>query len=161
MTRYLKRAGNAVLLAAVMDPGPLPGAAVALFVGVAGQQGDQRNQVEAAEHADADHELLQLLLVALVVLDDLAHVVERDDAGQDEEEADDHAHAQRRQDEVAQGVQVVEPHEANAADVVPFHLVQSQQHDGEQARDPPGCRVEPHLHTNRKSNNIHGLMLNC
>lgn len=125
-----------------------------LFIRVAGQEGDQRNQVEAAEHADADHELLQLLLVALVMLDDLTNVVERHDAGQDEEEADYDAHAQRGQDEVAQGVQVVESDKANAADVVPFHLVQSQQHDGEQPRDPPGCRVEPHLHTNNMSNNI-------
>lgn len=77
---------------------------MALLVRVARQQGNQGNQVEAAEHADANHELLQLLLVALVVLDDLTHVVERDDAGQDEEEADDDAHAQRGQDEVAQGV---------------------------------------------------------
>lgn len=127
---------------------------MALLVRVTRQQGDQRNQVEAAEHADADHELLQLFLVALVVLDDLTHVVERDDAGQDKEEADDDAHAQRGQDKVAQGVQVVEAHEANAADVVPLHLVQSQQHDGERPGDAPGCRMEPHLHTNSTPINI-------
>lgn len=115
--RYLKRAGDAILLTAVPDPGSLPGATMTLLIRVAGQQGDQGDQVEAAEHADADHELLQLLLVALVMLDDLTHVVERDDAGQDEEEADDDAHAQRGQDKVAQGVEVVESHEANAADV--------------------------------------------
>lgn len=77
---------------------------MALLVCVTRQQGDQGNQVEAAEHANADHELLQLFLVALVVLDDLTHVVERDDAGQDKEEADDDTHAQRGQDKVAQGV---------------------------------------------------------
>lgn len=120
---------------------------MALFVGVAGQQGDQRDQVQAAEHGDADHELLQLLLVPLVVLDDLPHVVEGHDARQDEEEADYDAHAQRSQDEVAQGVQVVEAHKANPADAVSFHLVESEQHDGERSRDPPRGRVEPHLQT--------------
>lgn len=148
-------AGDAVLLAAVVHPGLLPGAAVALLVGVAGQQRDQRHQVEAAEDADADHELLQLLLVALVVLDDLPHVVERDDAGQDEGEAHGHADAQRRQDEVAQGVQVVQAHEAHAADVVALHLVEGQQHDRQRPGDPPGCRVEPHLGTDAKIKTFH------
>lgn len=134
-------------MTAVVDPGVLPGAAVTLFVGVAGQQGDQRDQVEAAEHADADHELLQLLLVAFIVLDDLPDVVERDDARQDEEEADYDAYTQRGQNKVAQGVQVVEPHKTNSADVVPFNLVHSQQHDSQRPGDPPGSRVEPHLKT--------------
>lgn len=113
-------------MTAVIDPGILPDAAVTLFVGIASQQGDQRDQVEAAEHADADHELLQLLLVTLVVLDYLPDVVERDDTCQDEEEADDDAHTQRSQNKVAQGVQVVESHEANPTNVVPFNLVESQ-----------------------------------
>lgn len=147
--------GNAVLLAAVIHPGLLPGAAVALLVGVAGQQGDQRHQVKAAEHADADHELLQLLLVALVVLDDLPHVVERDDAGQDEQEAHGHADAQGRQDEVPQRVQVVQAHEAHAADVVALDLVEGQQHDRQRSGDPPGSWVEPHLQTDAMISTFH------
>lgn len=91
-------------MTAVIYPGLLPGAAIALLVSVTGQQRDKRDQVEAAEDADADHELLQLLLVALVVLDDLPHVVERDNARQDKEEAHNDAYAQGGQDEIAQGV---------------------------------------------------------
>lgn len=121
--RYLVGTGDAVFLTAVIDPGVLPAAAVALFVGVAGQQGDQRQQVQAAEDTDADHELLQLLLVPLVVLDHLPNVVEGDDTCQNEDEADYDAHTQRRQNEVSEGVQVVEAHEANSTDAVSFHLV--------------------------------------
>lgn len=36
MDSYLVGAGDAVLLTAVVDPGVLPGAAVTLFIGVAG-----------------------------------------------------------------------------------------------------------------------------
>lgn len=147
-------AGDAVVLTPVVDPGVLPGAAVTLLVGVARQQGDQRNQVEAAEHADPDHELLELLLVALVVLDHLPDVVEGDDARQDEKEAHYDAHAKRSQDEVPQCVQVVEPHEANPADVVAFDLVQRQQHDGQSPGESPGGCVEPHLNTERNEQQI-------
>lgn len=121
--RYLVGTGDAVFLTAVIDPGVLPAAAVTLFVGVAGQQGDQREQVQAAEHTDADHELLQLLLVPLVVLDDLPNVVEGDNTCQNEDEADNDAHTQRRQNEVSESVQVVETHKANSTNAVSFHLV--------------------------------------
>ncbi len=66
------------------DPAVLPAAAVGLFVQIAAQQHQQRQQVQAAEHADADHELLQLLLVPLVVLDHLTHAVQRHDAGEEQ-----------------------------------------------------------------------------
>lgn len=147
-------------MTAVVDPGVLPSAAVTQFIGVACQQGDQRDQVEAAEHADADHELLQLLLVALIMLDDLPDMVERNDACQDEAQADYDAHAQRSQDEVAQGIQVVESNEANPADVVPFHFVEGQQHDGQSTGDAPGSRVKPYLRTRGHKNIVKSLKLN-
>lgn len=51
-------AGDAELLAVPADPAVLPGLTLGLFIQVAAKQRQQRQQVKAAEHTDADHELL-------------------------------------------------------------------------------------------------------
>lgn len=50
--------------------------------------------------------------------------------------------SQRDQQEPTQCHQVVEPHEANAADAVPLDLIHGQQGDSEDTRDAPGTGVE-------------------
>ncbi len=62
-------AGDAVFLAVPADPAVLPSGCGALVRTDNSPAAPAEAAVQAAEHADADHELLQLLLVPLVVLD--------------------------------------------------------------------------------------------
>lgn len=50
----------------LLDPGRLPDGSVAVLIKVAGQDGQQRDQVEHGEHGDTNHELHQFLLVLLL-----------------------------------------------------------------------------------------------
>ncbi len=141
---HVAGAGDAVFLAVPADPAVLPAAAVRLFVQITAQQHQQRQQVQAAEHADADHELLQLLLVPLVVLDHLTHTVQRHDASEQQREAGQHGDRQRSHHKPAERREIIETHETHAADAVSLHLLQRQQHHGERSGETPGHRVEPH-----------------
>lgn len=80
--RYLVGTGDVVVSALFLHPGRLPDASVAVLVQVAAQHGQQRDQVEHREHADANHELHQLLLVLLLQWDLHADPVQRRDTRQ-------------------------------------------------------------------------------
>lgn len=54
---YLVGAGDVVVPTLLLDPGRLPDASVAVLIKVAGQNGQQRDQVEHGEHANTNHEL--------------------------------------------------------------------------------------------------------
>ena len=43
----------------LLDPGGLPDASVAVLIKVAGQDREQRHQIEHGEHADTNHEFHQ------------------------------------------------------------------------------------------------------
>lgn len=141
---YAVGAGNAIFLTSLVDPGVLPGTAAGLFVQVTPQQRQQREKIETAENSDANHELLQLLLVPFVVLDHLTHVVQRHYPGQQQREPGQHGYGQRSHNEPAQRRQVIETHETHAADTVSLHFVQRQQSDRECSGKTPGHCVEPH-----------------
>ena len=84
---YLEGAGDVVVPATLLDPGGLPDGPVGVLVQVAGQHGQQGDQVEDGEHGDADHELDQLLLVLLLQGDLHPHAVQRRDARQQQRHA--------------------------------------------------------------------------
>lgn len=73
-----------VVSALLLHPGGLPDGPVAALIKVAGHDGQQGNQVENGEHADANHEFHQLLLVLLLQRDLHADPVKSSDARQQE-----------------------------------------------------------------------------
>lgn len=85
---YLVGTRDVVVSALLLDPGGLPDGPVAALIEVAGQNGQQWNQVEHGEHADTNHELHQLFLVFLLQRDLHADSVESSDTCQQQ----DHAH---------------------------------------------------------------------
>lgn len=95
-------------------PGEHPVVEVRLLVEEAGEHDERRHRVQDGEHADADHQLLQLVGLRAVVLHHGTDAEQRDEAGQQEDGAQRQVHEQRRQHEAAQRLHVPQPHVAHA-----------------------------------------------
>lgn len=99
-------------------PGEHPLVEVGLLVEEAGYDDEGRDGVEHREYADADHELLELVGLGAVVLHDRAYAEERDEAGQQEDGAEDEVDAEGREHEAPEGLDVPEPDVADAREDV-------------------------------------------
>lgn len=79
--KVVDRTGHGEALAGLHVPGPLPVLPEGLLVEVAGDDYGGRDRVEHAEHADPNHQLLELLRLGAIVLHDGANPEQGHEAG--------------------------------------------------------------------------------
>lgn len=136
------RARDGESLARLHVPGLLPLLSESLLVEVAGDHDGRGNRVENTKHADAHHQLLQLLRLGTVVLHDGSDAEQRHEAGQEKRGADEEVDEKRRQDEATQRVHVVDANVAHSGEEVAIHLAHGEDGDGLNCWDSPSGQVE-------------------
>ena len=129
--------------AALAGPRRLPVVPQVLLIHVARDHDGGRHGVEEGEHADADHQPLQLVrLPAALLLDHVADAEEGDEAGQEERGPDDEVHHQRRDHESAEVGHRLVAHVADSGHGVAVHGGHGQDSDALHRGDQPRCQVE-------------------
>jgi len=104
-----------VRLALLVVPREHPRVVEVLLVEEAAEHRRRRHQVQHREHADANHQLLQLVRLGAVVLHHGADAEQRHEARHQEDGAQDQVHQQRHQHKAPQRRRVPLTHRAHAA----------------------------------------------